>query len=118
MMKNWAYGALTLNSNDNGVGTIYYTKAYFEGENLVDPTTAAPYTKEALEAIKAGNGKGEYIDAKDGALLGMSAKGTENIFWYSADDCAKIITHADPLKLNADNGELVSAGGEVIAKAL
>ena len=42
-MENWAYG-FSLNHEGAGVGTIYYSKKYFEREEIVNPESAQPYT--------------------------------------------------------------------------
>ena len=44
--KNWAYGV-----SINGVGTIFYGREYFAREGIVNPLTAAPYTKDEIAAI-------------------------------------------------------------------
>jgi len=108
--KNWAYGALTMNSDQNGVGTIYYTAAYFQGEGLVNPVSAQPYTAEELETITSGKGEGKYVDAPENALIGMSVNGTESVFWYDAETAKGIVSHADPLALGKD-GVLKNADG-------
>ena len=113
---NWAYGALPLNSEDAGVGTIYYTAAYFEIEGIVNPVTAAPYTEEEIAAIVSQEAEGEYIEAPEGALIGMSLFGDEeSIFWYDAENAAAIVSHADPLAMDTETGVFTTAEGEEVA---
>lgn len=38
-MENWAYG-FNLNHEGAGVGTIYYSKKYFERNGIVNPANA------------------------------------------------------------------------------
>ena len=53
--KNWAYGV-----SINGVGTVFYGREYFAREGIVNPLTAAPYTKDEITAIvKGADGKAE-----------------------------------------------------------
>ena len=111
----------TLNSEAANVRNIYYTTAYFELENLVNPATAKPYTEEEIEAIRnnAQTDSEHYISgAADGALIGMQAYDTGRIFWYDADSSTAIISHADPLQLNGETGELKTAEGNTAAKAV
>ena len=42
MLENWAYAGLALNSEEAGVGIIYYTKEYFESEGRINPVTVEP----------------------------------------------------------------------------
>jgi len=113
---NWAYGALPLNSEDAGVGTIYYAAAYFEIEGITNPVTAAPYTEEEIAAIVNQEAEGEYIEAPEGAMIGMSVFGAEDsIFWYDADNASAIVSHADPLAMNTETGVFATADGEEVA---
>ena len=45
--KNWAYGV-----SINGVGTIFYGREYFAREGIVNPLTAAPYTRTRSPLLK------------------------------------------------------------------
>ena len=113
---NWAYGALPLNSEGSGVGTIYYTAAYFEIEGITNPATAAPYTEEEIAAIVNQEAEGEYIEAPEGAMIGMSIFGAEDsIFWYDADNATAIVSHADPLVMDTETGVFSTAEGEEVA---
>ena len=106
---NWAYGVTI-----EGVGTIYYTKAYFAQENIVNPLTAAPYTAEEIAAIVDGaveGAEGYTFDLPGDALLGMGS------FWYDAENTAAIVSHADPLSMN-ENGVFATAEGEKVAAPL
>ena len=58
--KNWAYCV-----SINGVGTIFYGREYFAREGIVNPLTAAPYTKDEINAIEKGadgNAEGKVPD--------------------------------------------------------
>ena len=106
---NWAYGVTV-----EGVGTIYYAKAYFTQENIVNPLTVAPYTAEEVAAIVDGavEGAESYtFDLPGDALLGMGG------FWYDAESAAAIVSHADPLSMN-ENGVFTTAEGEEVAAPL
>ena len=105
--KNWAYGV-----SINGVGTIFYSREYFTREGIVNPLTAAPYTKDEITAIvKGADGKAEgyAFDLPEDAVLGM------NGFWYDAAAAAAITGHADPLTQGAD-GVFVTADGKEVAR--
>ena len=119
----WAYAGLTMNSADNGIGTIYYAAPYFAVQDqtaLVNPATAEAYAQEEVDAIIANAAEDAegYVAAPEGAVIGISANGTDTIYWYDADNAAAIVAHADPLTLNAENGELTTAEGEVAATAI
>lgn len=106
---NWAYGVTV-----EGVGTIYYAKAYFTQENIVNPLTVAPYTAEEVTAIVDGaveGAEGYTFDLPGDALLGMGG------FWYDAESAAAIVSHADPLSMN-ENGVFTTAEGEEVAAPL
>ena len=104
--KNWANGV-----SINGVGTIFYGKEYFDREGIVNPLTAAPYTKEEITAIEKGadgNAEGYVFDLPEDAVLGM------NGFWYDAANASAITSHADPLVQGTD-GVFTTAGGQEVA---
>ena len=106
---NWAYGVTI-----DGVGTIYYAKAYFAQENIVNPVTVVPYTAEEIAAIADGaveGAEGYTFDLPGDALLGMGG------FWYNAESAAAIVSHADPLTMN-ENGVFTTAEGEEVADPL
>lgn len=107
----------TLNSEAANVRNIYYTTVYFELENLVNPATAKPYTEAEIEAIR-NNADTDDSCVADGALIGMQAYDTGNVFWYDADSNREIISHADPLQLNGETGELKTAEGNTAAQAI
>ena len=107
--KNWAYGV-----SINGVGTIFYGREYFAGEGIVNPLTAAPYTKDEIAAIEKGaDGKAEgyTFDLPENAVLGM------NGFWYDAANAAAVTSHADPLAQGTD-GVFTTADGREVAAPL
>ena len=104
--KNWAYGV-----SINGVGTIFYGREYFAREGIVNPLTAAPYTKDEINAIEKGadgNAEGYTFDLPEEAVLGM------NGFWYDAAGAAAITGHADPLAQGTD-GVFTTADGKEVA---
>jgi len=113
--ENWAYAGLALNNGN--VGTIWYAKDYFALDGIVNPVTVAPYTAEELAAIAAGavaGAEGYRFDVPAGAILGMGAADGDTVFWYDAESTAAIISHADPLTMNA-NGVFVTAEGVEVA---
>ena len=106
---NWAYGVTI-----EGVGTIYYAKAYFSQENIVNPLTAAAYTADEIAVIVDGAAADHeaYTFLLPGdALLGMGG------FWYDQDNTAAIVSHADPLTMD-ENGVFSTAEGEQVASPI
>ena len=104
--KNWAYGV-----SINGVGTVFYSRAYFAREGIVNPLTAEPYTKSEISAIvkgAEGNAEGYIFDLPEDAVLGM------NGFWYDAAGAAAVTGHADPLAQGTD-GVFTTADGREVA---
>ena len=104
--KNWAYGV-----SINGVGTVFYGREYFSREGIVNPLTAAPYTKDEITAIEKGaegNSEGYTFDLPEDAVLGM------NGFWYDAANAAAITSHADPLVQGTD-GVFATADDKEVA---
>ena len=117
----WASGALPLNNGH--VGTIYYTAAYYQLEGIVNPVNPeyAPYTQEEIAAIVEGaveNAEGYRFDAPAGALIGMTVADTETIYWYDAENAAAITGHADPLTMDVETGDFVTAEGEAVASPI
>ncbi len=104
--ENWAYGVTI-----EGVGTIYYAKAYFAIEGITNPLTAQPYTTDEIAAIVNGaaiDAEGYIFDLPADALLGMGG------YWYDAENAAAIVSHADPLTMN-EKGEFATLEGEAVA---
>ena len=117
----WAYGAMPLNNGN--IGIIYYTATYYEQEGIVNPTNPeyAPYTEEEIAAIAdaAVEGtEGYRFDAPASALIGMTVGEGEEIFWYDAENAMLIVGHADPLSMNVETGEFVTADGDVVAEPI
>ena len=107
--ENWAYGVTI-----EGVGTIYYAKAYFAIEGITNPLTAQPYTADEITAIvngAAADAESYTFDLPGDALLGMGG------FWYDAENAAAIVSHADPLTMN-ENGEFTTGEGEIVAEPI
>ena len=115
-MKNWAYG-FALNHEGAGVGTIYYAAKYFDKEGIVNPASAEAYTTDEIEAIKA-NAESYGVEAPENALVGMNVLNTEKVFWYDAENSAKIIASAAPLGLDAETGDMKDGEGNTIAAAI
>ena len=120
-VMNWAYGAMPLNNGN--VGTIYYTAAYYELEGIVNPTNPeyAPYTAEEIAAIKGGaleGAEGYRFDAPAAALIGVGVADSDVIYWYDAENAAAIVGHADPLTLDAETGNFVTAEGTAVASPI
>ena len=120
MTTNWAYG-FALNHEGAGVGTIYYAAKYFEIDGIVNPASAEAYTTDEIEAIKAGAVEGavKYIfDVPADVVIGMNVLGSDKIYWYDADNSAKIAASAAPLGLDATTGEMKDADGNVVASPI
>lgn len=120
-MTNWAYAGITLNNGN--VGTIWYAKAYFAIEGVVNPTNPeyAPYTADELIAINdsAVEGAENYrFDVPSDALIGVSVSESDTIFWYDAENAAAITGYADPLTMDVDTGAFATAEGTVVAEAI
>ena len=118
---NWAYGAMPLNNGN--VGTIYYTAGYYDREGIVKPTNPeyAPYTAEEIAAIRDGaveGAEGYRFDAPASALIGVGVADSDVIFWYDAENAAAIVGHADPLTLDAETGNFVTAEGTAVASPI
>ena len=113
----WAF-PFVMDSEELGLGTIYYTAAYFAAadETTINPLDPeyAPYTAEALADLIAAADTYEVQDAPAAAVLGMSAYGSDRIFWYDEAGAAAITSSAAPLALDAATGE-VAVGDEVVA---
>ena len=114
----WAYAGITLDSEDYGVGTVYYTSSYFEGEGLVNPATTESYTEEELAAVKEGaavDAEGHTASPAD-AALGVGVFGTGDVYWHDVDAAEEIVSHSDALYLDAETGVLASApsGGNLL----
>ena len=120
-VMNWAYGAMPLNNGN--VGMIYYTAAYYELEGIVNPANPeyAPYTADEIAAIKDGaveGAEGYRFDAPAAALIGVGAADTDVIYWYDAENAEAIVGHADPLTLDAETGNFVTAEGTAVASPI
>ena len=118
---NWAFGAMPLNNGN--VGTIYYTSDYYALEGIVNPTSPeyAPYTAEEIAAIVEGaveGAEGYRFDAPSNALLGMTMADTDTIYWYDAESASAITSHADPLTMDTETGDFLTAEGELVASPL
>ena len=77
----------------------------------MNPLTAAPYTKDEINAIVGGaaaNAEGYTFDLPEDAVLGM------NGFWYDTAGAAAITSHADPLAQGSD-GVFTTADGKEVA---
>ena len=120
-ISNWAYGAMPLNNGN--VGTIYYAKAYYGIEGIVNPTNPeyAPYTAEEIAAIVDGaveGAEGYRFDVPANALIGVTVADTDTIFWYDAENTALIVGHPDPLTLDVETGSFVTGEGTEVAVAI
>ena len=119
-MENWAYG-FSLNHEGAGVGTIYYSKKYFEREGIVNPSSAQPYTIEEIDTIKNGaiEGATNYTsNVPENALVGMNVLNADKVFWYDEENSNKILASTDPLLLDKETGNMKTKSGEVVAKAM
>ena len=119
-MENWAYG-FSLNHEGAGVGTIYYSKKYFERKGIVNPANAKPYSDEEINTIKSGaiEGATNYTsNVPENAIVGMNVLNSDKVFWYDEENSNKILAVADPLLLDKETGNIKNANGEVVAKAM
>ena len=119
-MEKWAYG-FSLNHEGAGVGTIYYSKKYFEREGIVNPASAQPYTIDEIDTIKNGaiEGATNYTNnVPTNALVGMNVLNTDKVFWYDEENSNKILASTDPLLLDKETGDMKTMSGEVVAKAI
>ena len=107
-----AYPTIALNSEDYGIGSVYMAGSMITTD-AINPVTVAAYTEEEIEALKAG----ESIELADGNVLALSVNGAETIYEYDAEDAAVILSYSDPLMLNAENGEVSTMDGTVVAAA-
>lgn len=119
-MNNWAYAALPLNNEEAGIGTIYYGAEYFKGTDLTNPVTVQPYTDDEIKTIVDGASENndKYIEAPEGAAIGMGVFGADDIIWFDAENAKKIVSHTDPLGLNKDTKTTLDKDGNEVAKAL
>ena len=119
-MENWAYG-FNLNHEGAGVGTIYYSKKYFERNGIVNPANAVAYSVEEIETIKNGaiEGSTNYTNnVPENALVGMNVLNTDKVFWYDGENSNKILASTDPLLLDKENGDMKTTDGDIVAKAM
>lgn len=115
----WAYAGITLDSEDYGVGVMYYASGYFSGEGLVNPATTELYIEEEPAGIEEAAADEEgYTAASDAAALGFVAYGTGEIYWYDADAVEEIVSHSDALYLDTVTGIPTDESGEVVAEAM
>lgn len=119
-MENWAYG-FNLNHEGAGVGTIYYSKKYFERNGIVNPANAVAYSVEEIETIKNGaiEGSTNYTNnVPENALVGMNVLNTDKVFWYDEENSNKILASTDPLILDKETGDMKTTSGDIVAKAM
>ena len=119
-MENWAYG-FNLNHEGAGVGTIYYSKKYFERNGIVNPANAQPYSVEEIDTIKNGaiEGSTNYTNnVPENALVGMNVLNTDKVFWYDEENSNKILASTDPLLLDKETGDMKTTSGDIVAKAM
>lgn len=115
---SWAYGAMPLNNGN--VGTIFYTEDYYKRDGIVNPTNPdyAPYTADEIAAIAAGAVEGAEayrFDAPEGALVGMGVADTDKVWWYDAEGAMAIVSHPDPLTMDAATGAFATGDGTAVA---
>ena len=121
-LSNWAYAGITLDSEDFGVGSVYYAADYFTRESILNPVTVEPYTEEELTAIIEGaveGAEGYVVNVPADAVVGLSVYGMEGtIIWFDEENAAKVLASADPLVLNAEAYQVANLNGEAVAAAL
>ena len=107
-----AYPTITLNNADYGIGSVYMAESMISTD-ATNPVTVAPYTTEEIAALKAG----ESVELDEGMVLALSVNDTDTIWQYGPEAAAAILSHADPLKLNAETGEVTTMEGTVVVAA-
>lgn len=125
-LENWAFAGITMDNEDLGIGSVYYTESFYlaviNGKlETVNPLTVAPYTSAEVLAILSGaveNAKGYVAGATESAYVGISAFGSETICWFDAENAANILSSSDPLVLNSETGKVCNLSGEVVASAV
>ena len=120
-MATWAYGAMALNNGN--IGTIFYTKAYYEQDRIVNPTNAnyEPYTAAEIAAIVDGAVEGAEayrFDAPDAAFIGMTVADSDKVYWYDAANAQAIVSHPDPLTMDAQTGTFATGEGTSVAQPI
>lgn len=111
-MAEPAYPTIALNSAEYGVGAVYMARSMIT-PSAVNPVTAAPYTEAEIAAVLAG----ESVAMPADAVVALSVCGADTLFFYDAEAAATILSHADPLTLNARTGEISTLAGEPVAAA-
>lgn len=111
-MAEPAYPTIALNSAEYGVGAVYMARSMIT-PSAVNPVTAAPFTEAEIARLEAG----EAIALDDGMALAISVYGSDQVYQYNAEEAAAILSHADPLTLNARTGEVSTLAGEPVAAA-
>ena len=107
----WAYAGITLDSEALGIGSVYYSSAFFADETLLAHlVNTGYYTAESAAAIvsAASTSAAGYVEAPADAVVGISAYGASDIFWYDADGAAAIVSTSDALALDAATGTMSS----------
>ena len=109
--STWAYAGITLDSEALGIGTVYYSSAFFADETLLAHlVNTGYYTAESAAAIvsAASTSAAGYVEAPADAVVGISAYGASDIFWYDATGAEAIVSTSDALVLDATTGTVSS----------
>ena len=109
--------------NNGGISTIYYTEAYYALPGIKNPTHAdySAYADEEIAAIKAAaveGADGYRFDAPEGAFVGMALADADKVWWYDAKNAQAIVSHPDPLGIDAATGAFATAEGETVAQPM
>jgi len=116
-LNNWAY-SFALNHSGAGVGKIYYSEKYFNEDGIVNPATGETYTDEEISTIKnnAVKGNDNYFDGiPANAIIGMNVLNSNIIYWYNEENSNKIVSSANPLSLDKENGNMLDANKQIVA---
>ena len=62
--------------------------------------------------------EGYRFDAPASALIGVGVADSDVIYWYDAENAVAIVGHADPLTLDAETGNFVTAEGTAVASPI
>ena len=104
--NNIAYPTIALNSADYGIGSVYMAASTITTASI-NPITVKPYTDAEIAALKSG----ASLTLDDGMALALSVNGSDIVYEYDAQEAAQILSHADPLVLNAQTGAVSTKDG-------
>ena len=121
-LDDWAYAGITVDSEDYGISSIYYTDDFYDDEDIINPITVQPYTDVEIADIISGAvvGADDYVVyVPDSAYIGVSVYGPDGqILWFDEDTAQLILTYTEPLYLDVEIWALVDSTGKIVANAI